>query len=188
MNHHLPICVHACAYHCMRRLEYQPVTEAEPEFVNVYGAQESILPAYVAWWAGTSNRVVESFPGRTGPLGWESIPGLLKGLQIRAQSSLSFVRSCFCQDQFKPEWETRPSNSSFQIHPCFSWHAICLFGEVCGGGGGWDGLRLKWHILIMCLSKGGRQNRTWINKKWNMEKIQCEDIKHSKDRMSCLMF
>jgi hypothetical protein len=31
---------------------------SEPEFVNVPGAQKSIPPAYVAWWAGTSNRVV----------------------------------------------------------------------------------------------------------------------------------
>jgi hypothetical protein len=29
-----------------------------PEFVNVYGAQESIPPAYVAWRTGASNRVV----------------------------------------------------------------------------------------------------------------------------------
>jgi hypothetical protein len=30
----------------------------EPEFGNVKGAQESISPAYVAWLAGTKNRVV----------------------------------------------------------------------------------------------------------------------------------
>jgi hypothetical protein len=30
----------------------------EPVFVNVYGAQESIPPAYVAWREGTSNMVV----------------------------------------------------------------------------------------------------------------------------------
>ncbi len=30
----------------------------EPVFVNIYGAQESILPAYVAWRAGTTNRLV----------------------------------------------------------------------------------------------------------------------------------
>ncbi len=29
----------------------------EPVFVNVYGAQESILPACVAWRASTTNRV-----------------------------------------------------------------------------------------------------------------------------------
>ncbi len=39
---------------------------SEPVFVNVYGAQESIPPAYVAW--------------RAGPICWESIPGLLKRL------------------------------------------------------------------------------------------------------------
>ncbi len=32
--------------------------EPEPVFGNVYGAKESIRPAYVAWRAGTSNRVV----------------------------------------------------------------------------------------------------------------------------------
>jgi hypothetical protein len=31
---------------------------SEPVFVNVYGAQESISPAYVAWWASTTNKVV----------------------------------------------------------------------------------------------------------------------------------
>jgi hypothetical protein len=30
---------------------------AEPVFVNVYGAPESIAPAYVAWRASTTNRV-----------------------------------------------------------------------------------------------------------------------------------
>ncbi len=30
----------------------------EPVFVNVSGAQESIPPAFVAWQAGTTNRVV----------------------------------------------------------------------------------------------------------------------------------
>jgi hypothetical protein len=32
---------------------------SELKFVNVYGAQESIPAAYVAWLAGTSNRGVE---------------------------------------------------------------------------------------------------------------------------------
>jgi hypothetical protein len=36
-------------------------------------SEESIPPAYVAWCAGTTNRFC-----RIGPLGWESIPGLLK--------------------------------------------------------------------------------------------------------------
>jgi hypothetical protein len=39
----------------------------EPVIVNVYGAQESISP------------------------GWESILGLLKGLQIRAQSNVHLL-------------------------------------------------------------------------------------------------
>ncbi len=30
----------------------------EPVFVNIYGAQESMPPVYVAWRAGTSNIVV----------------------------------------------------------------------------------------------------------------------------------
>ncbi len=38
---------------------------SEPDFVNVYGAQETILR-------------------KSNPPGWESIPGSLKGLQIRA--------------------------------------------------------------------------------------------------------
>ncbi len=32
-----------------------------PVSVNVYGAQESILPAYVAWRAGTTKRVARNF-------------------------------------------------------------------------------------------------------------------------------
>jgi hypothetical protein len=36
----------------------QAYASAEPEFVNVQGAQESIPPANVAWRADTSNRVV----------------------------------------------------------------------------------------------------------------------------------
>ncbi len=37
---------------------------------EAYGAKESIPPAYVAWRARTTNKVVAP--------GWESIPGLLK--------------------------------------------------------------------------------------------------------------
>ncbi len=40
---------------------WNPVAEfiyREPVFVNVYGAQESIPLAYVAWRAGTTYRVV----------------------------------------------------------------------------------------------------------------------------------
>jgi hypothetical protein len=43
-------------------IELQPINRTELVFVNVSGAQESIeesiLPAYVAWRAGTTNRVV----------------------------------------------------------------------------------------------------------------------------------
>jgi hypothetical protein len=46
----------------------------ESVFVNVYGAQESIQPTYVAWRTGTTNRVACN----TGTPGWESDPGLLK--------------------------------------------------------------------------------------------------------------
>jgi hypothetical protein len=51
----------------------------EPVFVNIYGAQESILPAYVAWWAGTTNRVV--VPTRQAG---NRFLGSLKGLQVWA--------------------------------------------------------------------------------------------------------
>jgi hypothetical protein len=57
----------------------------EPEFVNVYGAQESILrnrfrqPMYIAWRAGALNRVV--VPARHAG---NRFLGSFKGLQIRA--------------------------------------------------------------------------------------------------------
>jgi hypothetical protein len=54
--------------------------ESEPVFINVYGAQESIpSPGIVS---EPSNRF----------RGWESIPGPLKGLQIRAQVSLHYIK------------------------------------------------------------------------------------------------
>jgi hypothetical protein len=57
----------------------------EPVFVNVYGAQESIPPAYVVVWrAGTSNRVV--VPARQAG---NRFLGSLKGLQIRALISIA---------------------------------------------------------------------------------------------------
>jgi hypothetical protein len=59
---------------------------ADPEFLNVRGAQESIPtskesipPAYVAWRAGTSNRVV--VPARQAG---NRFLGSLKGVQIRS--------------------------------------------------------------------------------------------------------
>jgi hypothetical protein len=52
----------------------------EPVFVYVYGAQKSIPPAYVAWPAGMTNRVV--VPARQDGI---RFMGSLKGLQIRAQ-------------------------------------------------------------------------------------------------------
>jgi hypothetical protein len=48
--------------------------ETEPVFVNVFESQESIPPAYVAWRTG----IYDKKGCRTGPPGWESIPGLLK--------------------------------------------------------------------------------------------------------------
>ncbi len=51
----------------------------EPVFVNVYGAQESIPPAYVAWLAGTTNRVVV-----TARQARNRFLGSVKGLPIRA--------------------------------------------------------------------------------------------------------
>jgi hypothetical protein len=59
-----------------------PLSTAEPVFVNVYGAQESIPPTYVAWRAGTTNRVV--VPARAAG---NRFLGYLRGLQIRAQAS-----------------------------------------------------------------------------------------------------
>ncbi len=52
---------------------------SEPVFVNVYGAQESISPAYVAWRASTTNRVIS--PARQAG---NRFPDSLKCLQIRA--------------------------------------------------------------------------------------------------------
>ncbi len=59
-----------------------PLSTAEPVFLNVYGAQESIPPTYVAWRAGTTNRVAIS-AREAG----NRFLGYLKGLQIRAQAS-----------------------------------------------------------------------------------------------------
>jgi hypothetical protein len=64
-----------------RRNGFARVSYSEPVFVNVYGAQESISPAYVAWRAGTKNRVVVR-QARNRFL------GPLKGLQIRALKTL----------------------------------------------------------------------------------------------------
>ncbi len=57
--------------------------DSRARIFNVWGGQESIPPppAYVAWRAGTSNMVF--VPAR------ESIPGLLKRLQIRALASIN---------------------------------------------------------------------------------------------------
>jgi hypothetical protein len=55
--------------------------EPEPEFVNVLGVQESIPPAYVAWRAGPSERVIVPASQVAG----KRFLGSLKGLQIRAQ-------------------------------------------------------------------------------------------------------
>jgi hypothetical protein len=49
-------------------------------------SEESIPPGYEAWWAGTTNRVVDC---RTGPLGRESIPVLLKRLKFGLCTSVS---------------------------------------------------------------------------------------------------
>jgi hypothetical protein len=59
-------------------------------FVNVWGAQESIPPAYVAWRAGTSNRVVA--PARqTG----NRFLGSLKSFQIRAHGFIWWKSSAW---------------------------------------------------------------------------------------------
>jgi hypothetical protein len=54
-------------------------TLPESVFVNVYGAQVSIPPAYVAWRAGTINKV--AVPTRQAG---NRFLGSLKGLQIGA--------------------------------------------------------------------------------------------------------
>ncbi len=63
--------------------EMEATSWSEHVFVDVYGAQESIPPAYVAWQAGTTNMVI--VPARqAGNL----FLGSFKGLQIRAQAAL----------------------------------------------------------------------------------------------------
>ncbi len=67
------------------------IAAPEQEFVNIYGAQESIPAACVCvtWRAGTITPFV--VPARQA--GWidslESIPGLLKRLQIRALANFN---------------------------------------------------------------------------------------------------
>jgi hypothetical protein len=56
----------------------------ESVFVNVYGDQESTPPSYVAWRAGTPNRVVVQ-ARHAG----NRFLGSIKGLQIRAQGLIS---------------------------------------------------------------------------------------------------
>ncbi len=69
------------------RTPYPPLLKCsyvtESVFVNVYGAQESISPAYVACRAGTKNRVV--VPAHQDG---NRFLGSLKGLQIRALAQL----------------------------------------------------------------------------------------------------
>ncbi len=62
----------------------------EPVFVSIYGAQESIPPAYAAWRASTKNSAV--VPAREAR---NRFLGPLKGLQIRALfASLDFSDAC----------------------------------------------------------------------------------------------
>ncbi len=62
----------------LQKLLGKNVPYTEPVFVNVYRAQESISPAYVASWrASTTNRIAVTAWESISP-GWESIPGLLK--------------------------------------------------------------------------------------------------------------
>jgi hypothetical protein len=58
---------------------------AEPKFLNIYGAQESIPPAYLVRQAGTSNRVVVP-ASQAG----NRFLGSLKGLQIRTLHTILF--------------------------------------------------------------------------------------------------
>jgi hypothetical protein len=74
-------------------------------------SQDSIPPAYVAWRAGTSNRIVA--PARQG---WESIPGLLKrftntGSVFPVKNSVTCFRSpvlCIPQPRAKLTAASRP--------------------------------------------------------------------------------
>jgi hypothetical protein len=66
--------------------EGKNIERPEPVFVNVQGAQESIPPAYVAWRAGMTNRVVVPIR-QTG----NRFLGSSIGLQIRAQEKDFFV-------------------------------------------------------------------------------------------------
>jgi hypothetical protein len=65
----------------------QTFLQSEPVFVNIYGAQESILPAYVAWRASTTNRVV--VPTRQAG---NRFLGSLKGL-VSPRADLVFINS-----------------------------------------------------------------------------------------------
>jgi hypothetical protein len=50
---------------------YVQIEETEPIFVHVYGAQESIPPAYVAWRSGTTKEIGLSYrPVRLGIDSW----------------------------------------------------------------------------------------------------------------------
>jgi hypothetical protein len=84
-------------------MEYFP--HAEPVFLNVYGAQESIPPAYVAWRSRTTNRFV--VPTRQAG---NRYLGPLKGLQIRALYLYNGIYSHYTTKQEK-------ISSSYVFHP-----------------------------------------------------------------------
>jgi hypothetical protein len=88
-----------CVNHCCNG--------AEPVFVNVYGAQESIPPAYVAWWAGTTNRVVVP-----DCLAGNRFLGSLKGLQIRVQYMCESGADILCLT-VSPHNPTTPQKRKF---------------------------------------------------------------------------
>ncbi len=88
--------------------------QAEPEFVNVYGAQESIPPANVAWRAGTSNWVV--VPAHQSG---NRLLGSMEGLQFRAQVFKDFVHEIYSKRYMSIEeglmWDTIKKISFFLI-------------------------------------------------------------------------
>jgi hypothetical protein len=112
----------------------------EPVFVNVDWAQESIPLAYVAWGAGTTNRVVVS-----GRQAGNRFVGSLKGLQIRAQFNnigealLTLPLTSLMTSQGQGRHLTEPEEQ-----------------RSCGRWGGSGAQRLIWRV---CDEKNGKTHK-----------------------------
>jgi hypothetical protein len=110
-------------------------TEHEPAFVNVQGAQESIPPAYVAWRAGMSNRLV--VPARQAG---NRFLNSWKGLQIRAQSIFKLI------NQIIINTEVSIAKKILKLNLCFTclfrfkhknWDTLCMsIVHIAGSGKG----------------------------------------------------